>query len=171
MKYISTRGGMAPQPFSDILLEGLAPDGGLAVPETIPQVSDDTLEQWRGLSYAELAGESLGLFIDDIPQEDLLSQVAAAYNSHVFPRPRMVPVKPLKGGMSLLGLSEGPTLAFKDMAMQFLGQVFEYVLEHRGATLNILGATSGDTGSAAEYAMRGKRSVTVFMLSPQGRMS
>ncbi len=171
MKYISTRGGMAPQPFSDILLEGLAPDGGLAVPETIPQVSDDTLEQWRGLSYAELAGEILGLFIDDIPQEDLRSLVAAAYNSDVFPGPRMVPVKPLKGGMSLLGLSEGPTLAFKDMAMQFLGQVFEYVLEHRGATLNILGATSGDTGSAAEYAMRGKRSVTVFMLSPQGRMS
>src|SRR5690606_19286994 len=120
MKYISTRGGMAPQPFSDILLEGLAPDGGLAVPETIPQVSDDTLEQWRGLSYAELAGEILGLFIDDIPQEDLRSLVAAAYNSDVFPGPRMVPVKPLKGGMSLLGLSEGPTLAFKDMAMQFL---------------------------------------------------
>ncbi|MFT0850874.1 threonine synthase [Achromobacter sp. F4_2707] len=171
MKYISTRGGMLPQPFSDILLEGLAPDGGLAVPQTIPQVDSATLEQWRSLSYAELAAEILGLFISDIPQEDLRQLTAAAYNQDVFPGPHMVPIKPLKGGMSLLGLSEGPTLAFKDMAMQFLGQVFEYVLERRGATLNILGATSGDTGSAAEYAMRGKRGVTVFMLSPQGRMS
>ncbi|NLC36334.1 MAG: threonine synthase [Alcaligenaceae bacterium] len=171
MKYISTRGGMTPQPFSDILLEGLAPDGGLAVPETIPQVAAATLEQWRGLSYAELAAEILGLFIGDIPREDLRKLTAAAYSKEAFPGPHMVPLKPLKDGISLLGLSEGPTLAFKDMAMQFLGQVFEYVLERRGATLNILGATSGDTGSAAEYAMRGKRGVTVFMLSPQGRMS
>jgi len=171
MKYISTRGGMAPQSFSEILLEGLAPDGGLAVPETIPQVAAETLEKWRGLGYAELATEILSLFIDDIPQEDLRRLTAAAYSAEAFPGPKMVPLKPLKGGMSLVGLSEGPTLAFKDMAMQFLGQVFEYVLERRGTTLNILGATSGDTGSAAEYAMRGKRGVTVFMLSPQGRMS
>ena len=171
MKYISTRGGMSPQPFCDILLEGLAPDGGLAVPEAIPQVSAATLERWRSLGYAELAAEILGLFIDDIPADDLLTLVRAAYAKDVFPGEEMVPLKPLNGGISLLGLSEGPTLAFKDMAMQFLGQVFEYVLETRGATLNILGATSGDTGSAAEYAMRGKRGVTVFMLSPQGRMS
>lgn len=171
MKYISTRGGMAPQSFSDILLEGLAPDGGLTVPETIPHVSAETREQWRGLGYAELAAEILSLFIDDIPREDLRRLTAAAYNTEVFPGPQMVPLKPLKDGMSLLGLSEGPTLAFKDMAMQFLGQIFEYVLEKRGTTLNILGATSGDTGSAAEYAMRGKRGVSVFMLSPQGRMS
>lgn len=171
MKYISTRGGMAPQPFCDILLEGLAPDGGLAVPETIPQVSAETLEQWRALGYADLAAEILGLFIDDIPADDLKALTHAAYSREAFPGEQMVPLKPLAGGMALLGLSEGPTLAFKDMAMQFLGQVFEYVLERRGATLNILGATSGDTGSAAEYAMRGKRGVTVFMLSPQGRMS
>ena len=171
MKYISTRGGMTPQPFCDILLEGLAPDGGLAVPESIPQVSADTLEQWRSLGYAELAAEILSLFADDIPRDDLLQLTRAAYSRDVFPGEEMVPIKPLKGGMSLLGLSEGPTLAFKDMAMQFLGQVFEYVLQRRGATLNILGATSGDTGSAAEYAMRGKRGVNVFMLSPQGRMS
>ncbi len=171
MKYVSTRGGMAPQPFSDILLEGLAPDGGLALPETIPQVSAATLESWRSLGYAELAAEILGLFIDDIPADDLLALTRAAYSRDVFPGEQMVPLKPLGGNVSLLGLSEGPTLAFKDMAMQFLGQVFEYVLTHRGATLNILGATSGDTGSAAEYAMRGKRGVNVFMLSPQGRMS
>src|SRR5690606_16141649 len=151
MKYISTRGGMTPQPFCDILLEGLAPDGGLAVPESIPQVSADTLEQWRSLGYAELAAEILSLFADDIPRDDLLQLTRAAYSRDVFPGEEMVPIKPLKGGMSLLGLSEGPTLAFKDMAMQFLGQVFEYVLQRRGATLNILGATSGDTGSAAEY--------------------
>lgn len=166
MKYISTRGGMASQPFSDILLEGLAPDGGLSVPESIPQVSAGTLEQWRALGYAELAAEILGLFIDDIPQEDLRRLVAAAYSPEVFPGPQMVPLKPLKGGVSLLGVSEGPTLAFKDMAMQFLGQVFEYVLEHRGVTLNILGATSGDTGSAAEYAMRGKRSDSLHAFPP-----
>ncbi len=171
MKYISTRGGMTPQPFCDILLEGLAPDGGLAMPESIPQVSSSTLEAWRKLGYAELAAEILGLFIDDVPSEDLLALTRAAYSSQAFPGPQMVPLKPLSGGLSLLGLSEGPTLAFKDMAMQFLGQIFEYVLTQRGSTLNILGATSGDTGSAAEYAMRGKRGVTVFMLSPQGRMS
>ena len=170
MKYISTRGGMKPQPFSDILLEGLAPDGGLAVPETIPQVSAETLEGWRSLSYPQLALEILSLYIDDIPREDLARLTRDAYNSETFPG-AMVPLKPLNKGMSLLGLSEGPTLAFKDMAMQFLGQVFEYVLAKRGSTLNILGATSGDTGSAAEYAMRGKKGVSVFMLSPQGRMS
>ncbi|WP_298015041.1 threonine synthase [uncultured Castellaniella sp.] len=169
MKYRSTRGGMAPLPFCDILLEGLAPDGGLTLPETLPALDADTLESWRGLSYAELAARVLGLFIDDVPAPDLLRMTQAAYASDVFPR--IAPLKPLRPGLSLLGLSEGPTLAFKDMAMQFLGQIFEYVLARRGQTLNILGATSGDTGSAAEYALRGKRGVAVFMLSPHGRMS
>lgn len=171
MKYRSTRGGMAPQSFSDILLEGLAPDGGLALPERFPAVDADTLESWRALSYAELAAEILGLYIDDIPRDDLLALTRAAYNASVFGSEQIVPLKPLNRGLTLLGLSEGPTLAFKDMAMQFLGQVFEYVLGKRNATLNILGATSGDTGSAAEYALRGKRGVNVFMLSPHGRMS
>jgi threonine synthase len=171
MKYVSTRGGMAPQPFSDILLEGLAPDGGLAVPESIPHLSSDTLEAWRSLPYADLAHEVLSLFIDDIPADDLRRLTRAAYTMQIFGSEDIVPLRPLSGGLSLLGLSEGPTLAFKDMAMQFLGQVFEYVLTKRGATLNILGATSGDTGSAAEYALRGKKGLSVFMLSPQGRMS
>lgn len=169
MKYQSTRGGMAPQPFCDILLEGLAPDGGLTLPETLPQIDAATLESWRGLDYADLAARVLGLFIDDIEPADLLRMTRAAYAPTVFPR--IAPLKPLRPGLALLGLSEGPTLAFKDMAMQFLGQVFEYVLARRGQTLNILGATSGDTGSAAEYALRGKRGVAVFMLSPHGRMS
>jgi threonine synthase len=171
MKYISTRGGMEPQAFTDILLEGLAPDGGLAVPQTLPQVSAETLETWRDLSYADLAFEVLSLFATDIPADDLRRLTHAAYRADVFGSDAIVPLRPLDGGLQLLGLSEGPTLAFKDMAMQFLGQVFEYVLTQRGETLNILGATSGDTGSAAEYALRGKRGVAVFMLSPHGRMS
>ncbi|CUI98559.1 threonine synthase [Achromobacter xylosoxidans] len=171
MNYISTRGGMAPLPFSDILLEGLAPDGGLAVPEQLPQISAETLESWRGLSYADLAFEVLSRFATDIPAEDLRRLTRAAYTPQIFNSEDIVPLRPLNDGLSLLGLSEGPTLAFKDMAMQFLGQVFEYVLTRRGTTLNIVGATSGDTGSAAEYALRGKRGVAVFMLSPHGRMS
>jgi len=171
MKYISTRGGMAPLEFSDILLEGLAPDGGLAVPQSLPQVSAETLESWRGLLYADLAFEVLSLFATDIPSDDLRRLTRAAYTPQIFNSEDIVPLRPLDGGLSLLGLSEGPTLAFKDMAMQFLGQVFEYVLSKRGTTLNIVGATSGDTGSAAEYALRGKKGVAVFMLSPHGRMS
>ncbi len=171
MKYVSTRGGMAPQAFSDILLEGLAPDGGLAMPESLPQIDAATLASWRGLSYAELACEVLSRFATDIPREDLARLTQAAYNDKVFSSEDIVPLRPLAGGLQLLGLSEGPTLAFKDMAMQFLGQVFEYVLTRRGTTLNIVGATSGDTGSAAEYALRGKQGIGVFMLSPHGRMS
>lgn len=171
MKYISTRGGMAPQSFGHILLEGLAPDGGLAIPEYYPQVSETLLEQWRTLSYAELALEVLSLYITDVPRDDLARLCQAAYDPALYSGHAMVPVKPLGNGLSLLGLSQGPTLAFKDMAMQFLGQIFEYQLERTNRTLNILGATSGDTGSAAEYALRGKKRVNVFMLSPEGRMS
>lgn len=171
MKYISTRGGMSPVSFSEILLEGLARDGGLAVPESIPSVSAKKLESWRSLSYAELATEILGLYIDDIPRTDLERICKAAYNESVFSGSDIVPLKPLANSLTLVGLSEGPTLAFKDLAMQFLGQVFEYVLARESRKLNILGATSGDTGSAAEYAMRGKLGVSVFMLSPHGRMS
>ena len=171
MKYISTRGGMTPLPFSDVLLEGLAPDGGLTLPESFPQVSADTLESWRGLSYPQLAAQVLGLYVDDIPAETLSKLVHAAYAPGVFSDEQVVPLKPLSEGTSLLGLSQGPTLAFKDMAMQFLGQAFEYELGRRNTTLNIIGATSGDTGSAAEYALRGKKGVAVFMLSPHGRMS
>jgi threonine synthase len=157
MKYISTRGDMAPQSFSDIFLEVLAPDGGLAMPESLPQLGAQTLESWRSLSYADLAFEVLSLFATDIPADDLRRLTRAAYNVKVFNSEDIVPLRPLKDGLFLLGPSEGPTLAFKDMAMQFLGQIFEYVLAKRGSTLNIVGATSGDTGSAAEYALRSKR--------------
>lgn len=171
MMYHSTRGGMEPRPFSDILLEGLAPDGGLMVPVALPKVSAEQLESWRGLSYPQLAYQVLRLFVTDIPAQELERLVHAAYSRELFTDDSIVPLKPLNDGLTLLGLSQGPTLAFKDMAMQFLGQIFEYVLAQRNASLNILGATSGDTGSAAEYALRGKKGVAVFMLSPQGRMS
>ncbi len=172
MKYISTRGDAAERGFCDILLEGLAPDGGLYLPTHYPKVDAATLARWRGLPYAQLAFEILSLYVDDIPPADLKRLCEATYTEAVFGTPAIVPLKPLDGqGLYLEGLSNGPTLAFKDMAMQLLGHLFEYELGRRGEELNILGATSGDTGSAAEYAMRGKRGVRVFMLSPHGRMS
>jgi threonine synthase len=178
MRYISTRGHSCAQRFCDIVLEGLAPDGGLYVPETYPQVSAAQLAQWRTLSYAQLAFEILRLFIDDIPEQDLRRLTEHSYTPQVYRYSRdpqraldITPLTRLQEDLYLLELSNGPTLAFKDMAMQLLGNLFEWVLSARGQTLNILGATSGDTGSAAEYALRGKHGVRVFMLSPHGKMS
>lgn len=151
---------------------GTAPDGGLAMPERIPTFSADELEGLRGLDYADLAYAVMRPYIDDIPERDLRALLRATYHPDVFHSADITPLMPLgDSGLFLLELSNGPSLAFKDIAMQFLGHVFEYVLERRGERLNILGATSGDTGSAAEYAMRGKARVNVFMLSPHGRMS
>ena len=178
MRYISTRGQSAPQAFCDILLGGLAPDGGLYLPETYPQVTRAELDAWRKLSYADLAYEILSKFITDIPPADLKALVARTYTADVYRFTRnggnaaeITPLTKLEDGLYTQELSNGPTLAFKDMAMQLLGNLFEYVLEQRGESINILGATSGDTGSAAEYAMRGKHNVKVFMLSPDGKMS
>ena len=181
MKYISTRGATAqeaPQSFCDILLGGLAPDGGLYLPESYPQVSAAELAEWRELPYHTLALRILQKYIDDIPACDLKVLVDRTYTERTYRwcRPGrdaadITPLTTLSPGFHLLELSNGPTLAFKDMAMQLLGNLFEYVLDKRGETINIVGATSGDTGSAAEYAMRGKKGVRVFMLSPHGKMS
>jgi threonine synthase len=176
MKYLSTRGHAGRLGFSDILLEGLAPDGGLYLPETYPQIDDAKLTQLRKLlstqGYATLAFEILSLYIDDIPAADLKRLCEKTYTEEVYGTKEITPVSKLGDtGLLLEALSNGPTLAFKDMAMQLLGNLFEYELARRGETLNIFGATSGDTGSAAEYAMRGKKGVKVFMLSPHGRMS
>ena len=171
MNYLSTRGDTTPRRFCDILLEGLAPDGGLYLPTHYPQVDAATLARWRGLAYHELAFEILSLFIDDISADDLRALTRKTYSAAVFGSEAIVPLRALEPGVFIEALSNGPTLAFKDMAMQLLGNLFEYELGRRGETLNILGATSGDTGSAAEYAMRGKAGVRVFMLSPKGRMS
>ena len=171
MKYISTRGQTAPKSFSEVLLMGLAPDGGLMLPERYPQVDAAMLQRWRDLSYAELAFEIMSLFIDDIPAADLRHLAGNTYTEAVFGTREITPVRTLADGIKIQALSNGPTLAFKDMAMQFLGHAFEYVLAREGKCLNIIGATSGDTGSAAEYALRGKAGIHVFMLSPHGKMS
>ncbi len=171
MRYSSTRGDPAERAFCDILLEGLAPDGGLYLPVRYPQVDAATLARWRGLAYADLAFEILSLYIDDIPPADLRRLVQSTYTAQTFGSAEITPLKHLDGQLWIQGLSNGPTLAFKDIAMQLLGALFEYELARRGRQLNVLGATSGDTGSAAEYAMRGKRGIRVFMLSPNGRMS
>jgi len=171
MKYVSTRGDSRDRPFSEVLMEGLAPDGGLYVPTAYPTVDDATLQRWRGLSYPELACEILSLYIDDIPPNELHAIIARTYTPAIFGSAQIVPLRKLDDSISLLNLSNGPTFAFKDMAMQLLGNLFEAELGRRGAQINILGATSGDTGSAAQYAMRGKQNVRVFMLSPHGRMS
>ena len=166
MRYVSTRGGAAPKRFTEILLEGLAADGGLYVPQIVPQVR---LGELRGLDYPSLARAILPLYMDDVPE--LAEIIERTYSAKVFGSVDVTPLKTLEPGLHLLGLSHGPTLAFKDLALQLLGALFESSLAKEGATLNILGATSGDTGSAAEYAMRGRRNIRVFMLSPHKRMS
>ncbi|MFM8812242.1 MAG: threonine synthase [Methylophilaceae bacterium] len=178
MKYISTRGQSPALHFCDILLGGLAPDGGLYMPEQYPQFSDADLNAMRAMNYRDLAYAILSRLIDDIPAEDLRDIINRTYRAEVYAYTRegqnpedITPTLKLEDNLYLLSLSNGPTLAFKDMAMQLLGNLFEYVLAKRGETTNILGATSGDTGSAAEYAMRGKKGVRVFMLSPHQRMS
>lgn len=175
MRYLSTRGHSERKRFCEILLEGLAPDGGLYLPETYPRLDGAALQRLREVfaqeGYAQLAFEILSLYIDDIAPDDLAAMCKKTYTAEVFANPQIVPLRPLEPGIWIEALSNGPTLAFKDMAMQLLGNLFEYELKRRGEELNILGATSGDTGSAAEYAMRGKQGVRVFMTSPAGRMS
>ncbi|PSJ17299.1 threonine synthase [Nitrosomonas supralitoralis] len=171
MRYISTRGGMPPKSFSEILLSGLSPDGGLAMPSAYPKVTATQLNAWRELSYPSLAYEILLRFVDDIPADDLRNLIYQTYTAEAFGSADITPLKTLEPGFHILGLSNGPTLAFKDIAMQLLGNLFQYQLTKTGVELNILGATSGDTGSSAEYAMRGKHGIRVFMLSPHGKMS
>ena len=178
MKYISTRGDSPKLNFTEVLLGGLAPDGGLYLPEHYPKFTNDELNDMREMSYQDLAFYIFEKFIDDIPENDLREIVNKTYSAETFSYAReeqkaedITPTLPLKNNLFLLSLSNGPTLAFKDIAMQFLGHIFEYVLGKQGKTLNILGATSGDTGPAAEYAMKGKKGIKVFMLSPHGTMS
>lgn len=176
MKYLSTRGNSPTQSFSQVLLSGLGEDGGLMLPESLPKITDAELTAWRALPYHALAHAVLSKFVspDDIDSATLAALTKAAYTKEVFGTDEITPLRKIDAfapGMQIQALSNGPTLAFKDMAMQLLGRLFEFELGRRNATLNILGATSGDTGSAAEYAMRGRKGVNVFMLSPAGRMS
>ena len=153
------------------LLEGLAQDGGLYVPETYPRVDDATLDAWRALSYPSLAFEILSLYVSDIPPADLKAICERPIRRRSLEARISRRCESWRRDFTSQELSNGPTLAFKDMAMQLLGNLLEYELARRHEELNILGATSGDTGSAAEYAMRGKKGVRVFMMSPHGRMS
>ena len=178
MKYISTRGQSPALSFSEILLGGLAPDGGLYMPEQYPHFSDADLTAMRAMNYRDLAYTILSRLVDDIPAADLRAIIDKTYRPEVYCHARagqnaedITPTLKLEDDLYLLSLSNGPTLAFKDMAMQLLGNLFEYVLNKLGQETNILGATSGDTGSAAEYAMRGKKGIRVFMLSPHQKMS
>jgi threonine synthase len=168
MKYISTRGGIDPIGFKEAVMMGLATDGGLLLPAEYPHFQRETIESWRGLSYQELAFNIISQFANDIPAADLKSLIERSYAS--FNHPEITPVV-RKGGLNILELFHGPTFAFKDVALQLLGNLFEYLLKERGERMNIIGATSGDTGSAAIYGVRGKENINIFILHPHGRTS
>ncbi|HWI40367.1 MAG TPA: threonine synthase [Verrucomicrobiae bacterium] len=168
MRYISTRGKVQPLSFREAVMMGLADDGGLLLPESIPQVSAETLESWRSLPYRELAFRIISLYVDDIPPDDLKRLIDRSYDR--FGHPEITPVV-AKGGVHILELFHGPTLAFKDVALQLLGNLFEYLLKESGRRMNIVGATSGDTGSAAIHGVRGKENISIFILHPHLRTS
>lgn len=168
MRYISTRGGIESIDFKDAVMMGLATDGGLLLPESYPQISRAQLEEWRSLAYPELARQVMAPFMDDIPAHDLRGLIERSYAT--FRHPEVTPVIQ-KDGVHILELFHGVTLAFKDVALQLLGNLFEYILAERGQHLNIVGATSGDTGSAAIHGVRGKKGITIFILHPHGKTS
>ena len=168
MRYISTRGNITPVSFQDAVMMGLATDGGLLLPETLPAADGKTITAWEDLPFKQLAGEIFRLFIDDIPTEQLDTLIDRSYDT--FSHPEITPLVK-KGDFYILELFHGPTLAFKDVALQFLGNVFAYILQRTGGRMNILGATSGDTGSAAIYGVRGKERINIFILHPYKRVS
>lgn len=168
MKYISTRGKIEPVAFKDAVMMGLATDGGLLLPEAIPAIDNNTLQSWKNLSYRDLAFEVISLYADDIPPKDLRELINRSYDS--FDHPEITPVVRVDG-LHILELFHGPTLAFKDVALQLLGNLFEYLLKETNRKMNIVGATSGDTGSAAIYGVRGKENVSIFILHPHGKTS
>jgi threonine synthase len=168
MKYISTRGNIKPIPFKDAVMMGLATDGGLLLPQSIPLLSPEILDSWQTLPYRELAFRIISLFADDIPEDDLRRLINRSYDS--FDNREITPVV-RENGVYILELFHGPTLAFKDVALQLLGNLFEYLLKERGERMNIVGATSGDTGSAAIYGVRGKEKINIFILHPHLKTS
>jgi len=168
MKYISTRGNIAPIGFKDAVMMGLATDGGLILPENIPRIDRETLLEWSKLSYPDLAFSIISLFADDIPKSDLKQLIDRSYKS--FEHQETTPLVK-KDGVYILELFHGPTLAFKDVALQLLGNLFEYLLKERDQKMNILGATSGDTGSAAIAGVRGKKNIAIFILHPHLKTS
>ncbi len=172
MRYISTRGGVSPQNFDDVVLTGLAPDGGLFVPETIPEFSAEEIASWVGLSYGELAYQVMSPFVGDaVPEVELKRIIDASYNTDIFRHRAIAPLVQSGHNEWVLELFHGPTLAFKDFALQFLGHLLDYILEQRRQKVVIMGATSGDTGSAAIEGCRHCRNVDIFILHPYQRVS
>ncbi|MCH2205567.1 MAG: threonine synthase [Lentisphaerales bacterium] len=167
MKYISTRGQVEPIAFKDAVMMGMASDGGLLIPESFPNVADQ-IASWKDLSFQEIAFKIFSLYIDDIPADALKNLVEKSYST--FDHELVTPVTKLSK-LGILELFHGPTLAFKDVALQFLGNLFEYILNERNGQLNILGATSGDTGSAAIQGVRGKDNINIFIMHPDGKTS
>ena len=174
MKYVSTRGRAPALAFDEALLDGLAPDGGLYIPEQWPQFSADDIAALEGLSYAEIATRIMSPFIgDSLPADDFAAMVDEVYGAkqNIFAHPDITPLVQIGDNEWLLELFHGPTLAFKDVALQLIGRLFDYVLERRGGRVTIIGATSGDTGSAAIEACRDRDNIDIFMLHPKGRVS
>lgn len=170
MKYVSTRGGCSPQSFEQVLLTGLAPDGGLYVPAELPQFSAEEIASWKSLSYPELALKIIAPFIgDEIPADDLKRIIHESYAG--FDHPEVAPLTELAPNDYMLELYHGPTLAFKDFALQVLGRLLDYVLIKNDQRVVILGATSGDTGSAALEGCRHSERVDIFILHPHQRVS
>ena len=170
MKYVSTRGGSDPKGFEDVFLTGLAPDGGLFVPDAIPQFSQDEIGSWENLSYQELALKVITPFVDGaIPNEDLRDLIFESYKT--FRHEDIAPLVELDDDEWVLELFHGPTLAFKDFALQFLGNLFDYILKKRNQKVVVMGATSGDTGSAAIEGCRHCENLDIFILHPHQRVS
>lgn len=168
MEYVSTRNDSKKYSFEEVVLTGLAPDGGLFVPTRIPKVDENTLRNWRKLSYIELAKKIIGLFVSDLPHKDIEELVEKSYIN--FSHRDIAPIVNL-GDFGIMELFYGPTLSFKDYPLQFLGNLLEYLLKKNNKKINIVGATSGDTGSAAIYSVKGKDNINIFILYPNNRVS
>lgn len=169
MRYISTRGGVKPIGFAQAVMMGLATDGGLLLPAEFPSLDSATLKEWAGMRFSDLAVEvMLPYVVGDLSREELTDLVDRSYRG--FSHSDITPVVGV-GNLHILELFHGPTAAFKDVALQFLGNLFELLLERDGGHLNILGATSGDTGSAAIYGVRGQKRIDIFILHPHNRVS
>lgn len=168
MRFVSTRGECPDLGFIDAVATGLAPDGGLYVPQTLPQIGDK-LERWQHLNYVDLCTEFFQLFATDLPQDQLHHCIETAYTG--FTHPDVAPLRRLRAGLHVLELFHGPTLAFKDFALQLLGNFYECQIARSGQPITVLGATSGDTGAAAIHGLLGKKGVRIFILYPDGGVS
>lgn len=171
IQYFSTRGGSANQSFTDVLLTGLAPDGGLYIPQEFPPLSNDSLKEMQGKSYADIAYQVTAPFVGDAIPKEIFQKILKEVYEDNFEHDAVAPLVQLQDNVWIMELFHGPTLAFKDYALQLLGRLFDYVLDQKGERVTIVGATSGDTGSAAIEACKGCKNIDIFILHPEGRTS